>query len=146
MLAPQGPVYQAGTLSGNPIAMSAGLATLNELSQPGVYEQLAISTKQLMEGFEERARATNIPLVTHQMGSMFGLFFTDANDVTSYQEVLACDVERYKHFFHSMKDLGVYFAPSAFEAGFLSIKHGKTEIEKTLEAAEKCFVMQTVNG
>lgn len=138
-LAPTGPVYQAGTLSGNPIAMAAGYACLSELTQVGVYETLSSKTKMLAEGLKRVAKAQNIPLVVNYVGGMFGLFFTDAETVTCYQDAVNCDVERFKKFFHFMLDEGVYLAPSAFEAGFMSLAHSEDDIQRTIDAAERCF-------
>ncbi|WP_127957151.1 glutamate-1-semialdehyde 2,1-aminomutase [Serratia microhaemolytica] len=138
-LAPTGPVYQAGTLSGNPIAMAAGFACLNEISQPGVHQTLSALTATLSEGLLQAAKQQNIPLVVNYVGGMFGLFFTDARSVTSYQEVMKCDVERFKRFFHLMLAEGVYLAPSAFEAGFMSVAHSDEDIQRTIQAASKCF-------
>ncbi len=138
-IAPTGPVYQAGTLSGNPLAMAAGLAMLNEISQPGFYDALTARTETLVNGLEDRARASGIDLTTNQVGSMFGFFFTSDAEVSRYEQVMACDIERFKRFYHFMLDEGVYLAPSAFEAGFMSSAHGETEISKTLDAAEKAF-------
>lgn len=138
-IAPLGPVYQAGTLSGNPLAMSAGLACLNTLSQPGNETILAESTSQLCEGLHKLAEKHNIPFLTNQVGAMFGLFFTDKSEVSSYQDVMECDAERFKLFFHSMLEQGVYLAPSAFEAGFLSLAHTQQDILNTLDAADKAF-------
>ncbi|UYA61508.1 glutamate-1-semialdehyde 2,1-aminomutase [Pectobacterium colocasium] len=138
-LAPTGPVYQAGTLSGNPIAMAAGFACLTEVAKPGVHEKLTALTNQLAEGLLAAAKAENIPLVVNQAGGMFGLFFTDAESVTCYQDVMKCDVERFKRFFHMMLEEGVYLAPSAFEAGFMSLAHTPQDIERTIEAAQRCF-------
>ncbi len=138
-LAPTGPVYQAGTLSGNPIAMAAGYACLSAISQPGIYQTLNQRTTQLAEGLLEAAKEENIPLVVNSVGGMFGLFFTDAARVTGYADVLACDVERFKHFFHLMLEEGVYLAPSAFEAGFMSLAHSQDDIQSTIDAAQRCF-------
>ena len=138
-LAPLGPVYQAGTLSGNPVAMAAGLATLAGLSAPGFHERLAARTTALVEGLEAAAREAGVPFTTNHVCGMFGLFFTDEARVTSYEQVMRCDVERFKRFFHAMLDAGVYLAPSAFEAGFVSAAHGEAEIDATLEAARKAF-------
>ncbi len=138
-LAPTGPVYQAGTLSGNPIAMAAGYACLTEVAQPGVHETLTDLTTRLANGLLDAAQEAGIPLVVNHVGGMFGIFFTDAETVTCYQDVVKCDVERFKRFFHLMLDEGVYLAPSAFEAGFMSIAHGDEEINKTLDAARKAF-------
>ena len=138
-LAPTGPVYQAGTLSGNPIAMAAGFACLTEVAQPGVHETLTDLTNQLSQGLLDAAREAGIPLVVNNVGGMFGLFFTDAETVTCYQDVLKCDVERFKRFFHLMLEEGVYLAPSAFEAGFMSIAHTPDDINDTIAAARKAF-------
>ncbi|WP_261643934.1 glutamate-1-semialdehyde 2,1-aminomutase [Erwinia mallotivora] len=138
-LAPGGPVYQAGTLSGNPVAMAAGFACLNEIAKPGVHSTLASLTTRLAEGLLAAAQAENIPLVVNHVGGMFGLFFTDAPAVTCYADVTRCDTERFKQFFHLMLKEGVYLAPSAFEAGFMSLAHGQEEIQRTIDAARRCF-------
>jgi glutamate-1-semialdehyde 2,1-aminomutase len=138
-IAPLGPVYQAGTLSGNPVAMAAGLATLNGITAPGFYEQLATRTTQLMEGLQQAARLAGIALSTNHVCGMFGLFFTDQAPVRYFREVMACDVERFKRFFHGMLEEGVYLAPSAFEAGFVSAAHSSADIEATIAAARKVF-------
>ena len=138
-IAPTGPVYQAGTLSGNPVAMAAGLACLNELKQEGNEKRLASTTQQIAEGFKALADKHNIPLVINQVGGMFGFFFTEQDSVTRYEDVAKCDIERFKKFFHLMLERGVYLAPSAFEASFTSLSHGSKEIEATLEAADHCF-------
>lgn len=138
-LAPTGPVYQAGTLSGNPIAMAAGLATLNALSAPGLHEKLAASTKTLVEGLQAAADKHGIPFTTTQVGAMFGFFFTTEKNITRYEQVMQCDSEAFKRFFHLMLDQGVYLAPSAFEAGFMSLAHGEKEIAHTLAAADSAF-------
>lgn len=138
-LAPIGPVYQAGTLSGNPIAMAAGYACLNEITQPGIYETLTELTEMLAQGLLNAAKEAGIPLVINNVGGMFGLFFTNAPSVTCYQDVMACDVERFKRFFHLMLDNGVYLAPSAFEAGFMSVAHTPEDIQKTIDAARVAF-------
>ena len=132
-LAPQGPVYQAGTLSGNPLAMACGLATLDLISKPGFYQRLAEQTNKLCAGIEARARAAGVPLVTNHVCGMFGLFFSE-QPVDSFARVMACDVARFKRFFHAMLKHGVNLAPSAFEAGFVSSAHGDTEIAHTLDA------------
>jgi len=137
-IAPTGPVYQAGTLSGNPIAMHAGLAALTALDSPE-YAQLAIKTKQLAEGLKQAAEETGVNLAVNYAGGMFGFFFTDAPEVTNFQQVCACDVEKFKKFFHLMLEEGVYLAPSAFEAGFLSLAHTDQDINNTLIAAKKAF-------
>ncbi len=133
------PVYQAGTLSGNPIAMAAGFACLSEVAQPGVHETLTELTNQLAQGLLDAARDAGIPLVVNNVGGMFGIFFTDAPSVTCYQDVVKCDVERFKRFFHLMLEEGVYLAPSAFEAGFMSIAHSEEDIDNTVAAARNAF-------
>lgn len=138
-LAPDGPVYQAGTLSGNPVAMAAGLTTLNLIDEPGFYESLTAKTRQLVEGISAAAADAGIGMATECEGGMFGLVFTDAPSVRSFDQVAAADVERFKKFFHGMLDEGVYLAPSAFEAGFVSAAHGDDEINATIEAARKVF-------
>ena len=137
-IAPTGPVYQAGTLSGNPIAMHAGLASLTALDTPE-YKQLAIKTKQLAEGLKQAAIETGVGLAVNYAGGMFGFFFTSAEKVTNFQEVCACDVDKFKKFFHLMLAQGVYLAPSAFEAGFLSLAHTEEDISNTIAAAKKAF-------
>ena len=138
-IAPDGPVYQAGTLSGNPVAMAAGLATLELIDQPGFYEALAERTTQLVEGVAQAANDTGVPLATEHAGGMFGFIFTEGGKVRSFAQVAAADVERFKAFFHGMLAEGVYLAPSAFEAGFVSAAHGDAEIEQTISAARKVF-------
>ena len=138
-LAPLGPVYQAGTLSGNPVAMSAGIVMLEEISKPGFYEQLTAYTERLLAGMRERAAAAGIPFTTAQVGGMFGMFFTDQKEVTCFTDVMDCDTDRFSRFFHLMLAQGVYLAPSAFEAGFVSSAHGEAELAGTLAAAEVAF-------
>lgn len=138
-IAPTGPVYQAGTLSGNPIAMSAGLAALTELEKPDVYDQLAEKTRYLANGIQEAAKEVGLPVYTNAVGGMFGMFFTDKNNISSFDEVMACDSERFKHFYHLMLEEGIYLAPSAFEAGFVSLAHDKEVLDKTIAAAKTCF-------
>ena len=138
-LAPTGPVYQAGTLSGNPIAMAAGFACLTQIAQPGTHETLSDLTAQLADGLRAAAQAENIPLVINHVGGMFGLFFTDAEQVTCYADVTKCDVARFKTFFHLMLEEGVYLAPSAYEAGFMSLAHSAEDIQRTVDAARRCF-------
>ncbi len=137
-LAPCGDVYQAGTLSGNPLAMAAGLATLQLVEQEGFYEALTQRTEQLMSGLMARAAAAAVPLQTVSTGGMFGLFFTDALP-QRFVDVKTCNVEKFKKFFHGCLAEGVYFAPSAFEAGFVSSMHTEKEIDYTLQVAEKVF-------
>ncbi len=138
-IAPTGPVYQAGTLSGNPLAMRAGLTMLKEVAKPGFHDLLNELTTQLVDGLQERARAANIPLTCNHVGGMFGFFFTDAPQVTNFAQATACDVNRFKKFYHGMLKEGVYLAPSAFEAGFVSAAHTEQEIRLTLDAAERVF-------
>ena len=138
-LAPTGPVYQAGTLSGNPIAMAAGFACLTQIAQPGTHSTLTDLTTQLSEGLLAAAKAENIPLVINHVGGMFGIFFTDAETVTCYADVTKCDVERFKRFFHLMLEEGIYLAPSAFEAGFMSLAHSHEDIQRTIDAARRSF-------
>ncbi|MGL6258408.1 glutamate-1-semialdehyde 2,1-aminomutase [Vibrio sp. WXL210] len=138
-IAPTGPVYQAGTLSGNPVAMAAGLASLSLLRKAGNEERLAEITKQLADGFKASADKHGIPLLVNQVGGMFGFFFTDQTEITCYEDVTKCDIERFKRFFHLMLEEGVYLAPSAFEASFTSLAHGEEQIQNTLDAADRCF-------
>ena len=138
-IAPDGPVYQAGTLSGNPVAMAAGLTTLQLIDEPGFYESLSKQTKRLTDGLAAAAADAGIPVSVEQEGGMFGLVFTADGPVRSYAQVAAADVERFKKFFHGMLAEGVYLAPSAYEAGFVSAAHGDAEIDATLEAARKVF-------
>ncbi|MCX7183864.1 MAG: glutamate-1-semialdehyde 2,1-aminomutase [Nitrosospira sp.] len=137
-LAPLGPVYQAGTLSGNPVAVAAGLATLQLVQTAGFYEKLAASTRQLAEGLTAAAKKYGIVFCAQAVGGMFGLYFR-ASPPTSYAEVMECDKEAFNRFFHAMLSEGIYFAPSAFEAGFVSAAHGAEDISKTLAAAERIF-------
>jgi glutamate-1-semialdehyde 2,1-aminomutase len=138
-IAPLGPVYQAGTLSGNPVAMTAGLATLEVLSEEGFYETLQARTAALATGFGDAARAAGVPLEINTVCGMFGLFFTENGPVDSYRQVLACDKTRFKRFFHAMLADGIYLAPSPFEAGFVSAAHGEADIAATLKAAARAF-------
>lgn len=139
-IAPIGPVYQAGTLSGNPIAMAAGLAALTELSQGNKHQQLSDATEKLAMGLKAAADRNGIDLNINYVGAMFGFFFTsDEAPITSFEQVMACDKDKFNRFFHLMLEHGVYLAPSAFEAGFLSMAHTDDIIEKTLEAAAECF-------
>ncbi|MCC2617405.1 glutamate-1-semialdehyde 2,1-aminomutase [Aestuariibacter halophilus] len=136
-LAPSGPVYQAGTLSGNPIAMAAGMAALQQLQQPGLYDTLTDNTRLLAEGFRHCAKKHRIPLTVNYAGSMFGVFFTDIDKVTNYQQAINCNVEQFSRFYHGMLDAGVYLAPASYEAGFVSLAHDRTIIEQTLDAADR---------
>jgi glutamate-1-semialdehyde 2,1-aminomutase len=138
-LAPLGPVYQAGTLSGNPVAMAAGLATLEGISQPGFHDRLTATTRKLVDGLQAAADEAGIPFTTNCVGGMFGLFFTGEKSIRHYSQVMACDVDRFKHFFHAMLDAGIYLAPSAYEAGFVSAAHGEKEIAATIAAARGAF-------
>ena len=138
-IAPLGPVYQAGTLSGNPVAMAAGLATLDVIGKPGFYEPLFERTERLARGLREAAADAGIPFATNCAGTMFGGFFTEAEQVSNYQQVMACDTERFKRFFHGLLDRGVYLAPASYEAGFMSSAHSDAEIDATLEAASAVF-------
>ncbi|EZQ19134.1 glutamate-1-semialdehyde-2,1-aminomutase [Pseudomonas sp. G11-1] len=138
-ISPLGPVYQAGTLSGNPLAMAAGLTTLKLISRPGFHDELTSYTSRMLQGLQDRADAASIPFVTTQAGGMFGLYFSGADNILTFEDVMASDPERFKTFFHKMLEQGVYFAPSAYEAGFTSIAHGETELQLTLDAAERAF-------
>ena len=138
-IAPDGPVYQAGTLSGNPLAMAAGLATLKELEAPGFYSDLAAKTKHLVDGLQANGEKHGIALQTEYLGGMFGFVFAEEGPIRTFAQVTRADIERFRAFFHGMLDGGVYFAPSAYEAGFVSAAHGDAEIEKTLAAAEAVF-------
>ena len=138
-IAPTGPVYQAGTLSGNPIAMAAGLACLTELSKAGNEEKLAAQTKTLAEGLKALADKHGVPFTVQYVGGMFGLFFTEQQEITDFQSVMKCDAAKFNRFFHLMLEQGVYLAPSAFEAGFMSLAHSDADIEATLQAADKAF-------
>lgn len=140
-IAPTGPVYQAGTLSGNPIAMAAGFACLSELKEAGNEARLNDIAQQLANGFKTAAQRHGIDLLVHQVGGMFGFFFTEQTQITCYEDVARCDVERFKRFFHLMLEHGVYLAPSAFEACFVSLAHSDKEIAATLDAADRCFAL-----
>ena len=137
-IAPLGPVYQAGTLSGNPVAVAAGLATLREIEAPGFYDRLAERTRSLTDGLTESARRAGVAFVAQSVGGMFGLYFASSIPET-YDAVMACDKERFNRFFHMMLDAGVYFAPSAFEAGFVSAAHSADDIAATLALADQAF-------
>jgi len=138
-LSPAGPVYQAGTLSGNPVSVAAGLATLKAIQTPGFYEDLSAKTKLLMEGLRERAHAAGIPFTVNYQGSMFGFFFSDEETITGFKQVKNCNGEHFKQFFHSMLDAGHYFAASSYEAGFMSAAHTEAIIQTTLDAAATSF-------
>ncbi|NOX28153.1 MAG: glutamate-1-semialdehyde 2,1-aminomutase [Gammaproteobacteria bacterium] len=138
-IAPTGPVYQAGTLSGNPVSMAAGLATLNALDVNGFHDVLAQAAKTLAEGLKELAAKHSIPLTVNYVGGMYGFFFTNETKVSFYHQVVDCDIARFQKFFHGMLNEGVYLAPSAYEAGFVSAAHNETVINETLAAADKVF-------
>jgi glutamate-1-semialdehyde 2,1-aminomutase len=135
-IAPLGPVYQAGTLSGNPIAMAAGLKTLELISAPGFYESLSAKVTTLVEGIKQAANDAGIAMTSNQAGGMFGLFFTD-QQVTSFEQATQCNAEQFKAFFHGMLDEGIYLAPSAYETGFVSAAHSEEDLQKTIAAAAK---------
>lgn len=146
-IAPLGPIYQAGTLSGNPVAMAAGLANLNGLTSEDFYPELFAKTTALVEGLQARADAAGIPFTSNHAGSMFGFFFlkdsSDATPITNYSQVMNCNIERFNQFFHLMLDAGIYLAPASYEAGFLSSAHSDEDIAATLDAAEKAFKQLT---
>ena len=139
MVAPSGPVYQAGTLSGNPVAMAAGLANLDLISRDGFFEELTARTARLVSGIQAAADEAGVPLFTTQVGGMFGMFFTDADRVVNFAEAGSCDVDSFKAFYHLMLERGVYLAPSAFEVAFVSSAHNDEHIEATIEAARESF-------
>ena len=138
-LAPTGPVYQAGTLSGNPIAMAAGLTTLKLLSARGFHDTLHRKTKLLVDGIIEAAKANNIPLTANYVCGMFGLFFSNEEKITNFTQVTACNQKHFNQFFHHMLEQGAYLAPSSYEAGFISNAHSEEDIEKTIELANQAF-------
>jgi len=137
-IAPLGPVYQAGTLSGNPVAVAAGLATLKLVQAPGFYDRLSATTRALCEGLARTAQECGIPFSAASVGGMFGIFFR-ATPPGSFAEVMQCDTETFNRFFHAMLAAGIYLAPSAYEAGFVSSAHGDAEIGRTIGAAKKVF-------
>ena len=139
MVAPSGPVYQAGTLSGNPVAMAAGLANLDLISRDGFFEELTARTTRLVSGIQQMADQAGVPLITTQVGGMFGMFFTDADRVVNFAEAGSCDVDSFKAFYHLMLERGVYLAPSAFEVAFVSSAHSEEHIEATVMAARESF-------
>ncbi|MBI0061468.1 MULTISPECIES: glutamate-1-semialdehyde 2,1-aminomutase [Gilliamella] len=138
-LAPTGPIYQAGTLSGNPVAMAAGYTTLKKLMDVGIYQELEEKTCYLVNGLLSAAKRFNVPFIVNHAGAMFGFFFTNAVEVSSYKDVMNCDIELFKKFYHHMLAEGVYFAPSAFEAGFMSLRHTDKEINHTIDVASHFF-------
>jgi glutamate-1-semialdehyde 2,1-aminomutase len=137
-IAPLGPVYQAGTLSGNPVAVAAGLATLNLIRDQTFFERLAVTTRSLVEGLSGEAAKAGVPFASASVGGMFGIYFAQAVP-KSYTEATACDAKRFGRFFHRMLEAGIYLAPSAFEAGFVSSAHSPADIEATLAAARAAF-------
>ena len=139
MVAPSGPVYQAGTLSGNPVAMAAGLANLDLISRDGFFEELTARTTRLVSGIQQMADQAGVPLLTTQVGGMFGMFFTDADRIVNFAEAGSCDVDAFKAFYHLMLERGVYLAPSAYEVGFVSSAHNDEHIEATIAAARESF-------
>ena len=140
-LAPLGPVYQAGTLSGNPVAVAAGMATLRLIQAPGFYESLSAQTAKLVQGFSAAAKAADVAFCADAVGGMFGLYFAESVPGT-YAQVMACNKDKFNAFFHAMLELGVYLAPSAFEAGFVSAQHDDAVIDETVAAAHKAFAAQ----
>ena len=134
-----GPVYQAGTLSGNPVAMAAGLKTLELISQTGFYDSLRAKTTQLLQGLQRRAEQAGIAFSSNQVGGMFGLFFSTEKNIDRFSQVMQCNQTQFKDFFHSMLAQGVYLAPSAFEAGFVSAAHRQNDLEATWAAAALAF-------
>ena len=138
-IAPLGPVYQAGTLSGNPVAMAAGLATLELISEPGFLDPVIERTSRLVKGLVERATAAGIPLTSNHVGTMWGIFFSEEEKIINYNQVMQCDTERFARFFHGMLEEGIYLAPASYEAGFTSAAHTDQDIEDTLNAAERVF-------
>lgn len=138
-IAPLGPVYQAGTLAGNPVAMSAGIKTLELISAAGFYQPIFDRVEQLLNGMRSLAQAAGIPFTTNHVGSMFGFFFSEEQTITNYQQVMACNNARFNRFFHLMLDQGIYLAPASYEAGFMSAAHTEALIDQTLDAAAKAF-------
>jgi len=136
-IAPTGPVYQAGTLSGNPIAMAAGLKTLELISADNFFSDLNAKVKTLVDGIMQKAASHNIPMTYNIVGGMFGLFFTDTKKISNFEQATQCDVERFQKFFHGMLEQGIYLAPSAYEAGFVSSQHSNADIQATIAAADK---------
>jgi len=138
-IAPLGPVYQAGTLSGNPLSLAAGLATLELAGADGFHRQLDKSAKRLTSGLQAQADKAGIPFTTNQAGGMFGCFFSPESAITRFEQVTACDMDRFQAFYHGMLDAGIYLAPSAYETGFISSAHSDTIIDATLDAAGRVF-------
>ncbi len=140
-ISPLGPVYQAGTLSGNPVAMAAGLTTLELISKPNFHQTLTEKTTRVVNGIVERSLKHGIPMSSNQAGGMFGFFFTDREKVTRFSEAMACDQAQFKHFFHGMLNRGIYFAPASYEAGFVSAAHSEDDIKTTLDAADDVLAL-----
>ena len=138
-IAPDGPIYQAGTLSGNPVAMSAGLTTLNLISSEDFFNLLEHKTKILVDGITKSAEKIGVPLAMNYVGGMFGLFFTNEKTIDSFKKVINCNKEHYNIFFHGMLEEGIYLAPSSYEAGFVSSSHSDDDIKLTIDTAEKIF-------
>jgi len=138
-IAPDGPVYQAGTLSGNPLAMAAGLATLKQIEDPAFFDSLTAQTRKLADGLAAESQSANVPLAVEACGGMFGFVFCSDGPVRRFDQVAAADIDRFRKFFHGMLEQGIYLAPSAFEAGFVSAAHGDDEISRTLDAARTVF-------
>jgi glutamate-1-semialdehyde 2,1-aminomutase len=145
-IAPSGPVYQAGTLSGNPVAMAAGLASLKEVQRPGLYQQLSASTQSLAEAMKKIANRHGIPMAVNYAGSMFGLFFTTEEKVSNYQQATSCNTEQFNRFYHGMLEGGVYLAPASYEAGFVSVAHTPEIIQQTLDIADKVLADVAANS
>ncbi len=145
-LSPAGPVYQAGTLSGNPVAMAAGLATLDLITREGFYDELEHKTAYLVDGILRAAQSAGVPMTANRAGAMFGLFFTDASEVTGFGDVSACDGEAFRRFFCAMLASGIYLAPSPFEAGFVSSAHGEDELDRTIGAAAQALGRNRTKG
>ena len=138
-IAPTGPIYQAGTLSGNPVAMAAGLAALTQIAQDGLYDSIFENTRELAEGIRDAAHKHGIPMTINVAGSMFGIFFTDVDKVVNYKQATSCNTEQFNAFYHGMLEEGVYLAPASFEAGFVSKAHDKEIVKATIEAADRVF-------
>ena len=138
-IAPDGPVYQAGTLSGNPVAMAAGLETLRLISEPGFFEDVSEKTAYLTKSIKAAADRHGVPLCTQHVGAMMGWFFTPLEQVRSFSEVMSCDVKKFNAFFHGMLISGIYLEPSAFEAGFVSSAHSREDLDATVAAAADAF-------
>lgn len=138
-ISPLGPVYQAGTLSGNPVAMASGLATLELISEPGFLDPVCKRTSDLVNGLVDRARAAGIPLTSNHVGTMWGIFFSEERKIINYDQVMRCNKDRFARFFHGMLREGVYLAPASFEAGFMSSAHTDEDIQFTLDASERVF-------